>query len=196
MSNFRVPRMSNFQNRVFSRPSLILRNRSFHICIFFWSSSKVSILQKSHRKNHNFDLFHDPEGEQILPDYNEFIRICSPSGSWNRSKSWFFLPFVRSIETFDELQKNIHMWKERFLRTRDKKLGGFSCLPVNYYQTKGGRGDLKFFLETLRVALSTNICKFAYLAIINLRGALKITLIEDPLKRTSRTTWSFAICKL
>ena len=60
------------------------------------------------------------------------------------------------------------MWKGQFLRIREPELGGFSCLPVNYYQTKGGRGDLKIFMDTPRGALFINICKFAYLAIISI----------------------------
>ena len=42
---------------------------------------------------------------------------------------------------------------------------------------------MKILMDTPRGALFINICKFAYLAIISLRGAIKITLIEDPLKK-------------
>ena len=51
------------------------------------------------------------------------------------------------METFDHFQKQFTYVEGTVSENkgiREPELGGFSCLPVNYYQTKGGGGISKF----------------------------------------------------
>ena len=77
----------------------------------------------------------------------------------SRSTSFGLLPQHTATTTVfyqHQVHINLFQYKRLFLRIREPELGGFSCWPVNYYQTKGGGGISKFW-RILQVVLYSSI---------------------------------------